>query len=126
LTFLRGNPTSMMIPRWTLRAAALVALITGSAQLSAQGVTTGAIGGTITDPSGAPVQGAQVQIVNKSTGYSVGALSRSNGLYLVQGLESGGPYTVNVRRIGFEPFTQNDVIVSISQTTRVDVKLSSS
>ena len=116
----------MNTPRWTLRIAALLALLGTGTRISAQGVTTGAIGGTITDSQGAPVSGAQVRIVNRATGYTVGALSRANGLYLVQGLEAGGPYTVNVRRIGFEPATRNDIVVSISQTTRVDLSLGTS
>jgi len=101
----------------------LAALAVGTTRLSAQGVTTGAISGTITDPSGKPLEGAQVQIINRSTGFSVGSMSRASGLYLVQGLESGGPYTVRIRRIGFEPQERNNINVSISQTTRVDIQL---
>ncbi|HEY9225049.1 MAG TPA: carboxypeptidase regulatory-like domain-containing protein [Gemmatimonadaceae bacterium] len=113
----------MKIPRWTQRGVALLALLAAAARLPAQGVTTGAVGGTITDQTGAPIAGVQVQVVNKATGYSAGALSRANGAYLVQGLEAGGPYTVSARRIGLEPVSRNDVVVSLSQTTRVDLKL---
>ena len=70
-----------------------------------------------------PVEGAQVQIINRSTGYSSAATTRSNGLYLVAGLEVGGPYTVRVRRLGFQPVERNDIAVSLSQTTRVDIQL---
>lgn len=114
----------MNIPRWMLRTSVFVALLGGAAPLAAaQGVTTGAIGGTITDAQGGPVAEAQVQVVSRSTGFTTGTRSRANGSYLVQGLEAGGPYTVTVRRIGSEPATRNDIVVSISQTTRVDFRL---
>jgi hypothetical protein len=114
----------MNIPRWTLRAVALLATLVGSAtSLAAQGVTTGAITGTVTDPRGGPVEGAQVQVVNTTTGYTASARTRASGLYLVQGLESGGPYTVKIRRIGFEPSERPGIFVSLSQATRVDVQL---
>jgi hypothetical protein len=100
-------------------------MLAGSAaHLLAQGTTTGAVTGTITDPQGQPIVGAQVQIINRQTGYSSAATTRAGGLYFVQGLEVGGPYTVRVRRIGFEPAERHDVVVALSQTTRIDMQLS--
>ena len=93
----------------------------GSATLSAQGVTTGAIAGTVTDAEGAPLVGAQVQIINRSTGFRTGTLTRSTGQYLVQGLEVGGPYTVSFTSIGYQTFERNDVFVRLSAATRVEV-----
>ena len=61
--------------------------------------------------------------MNRSTGYSNAATTRSTGVYFVQGLEVGGPYTVRVRRIGFEPVERTDISVTLSQTTRVDIKM---
>ena len=114
----------MRISRWMQRAAVAFGLAAAlPPTLAAQGVTTGAISGTITDAQGQPVEGAQVQIINRSTGYSVGSITRSTGYYFVQGLESGGPYTVRVRRIGFEPVDRNGISVTLSQTTRVDISL---
>ena len=114
----------MTISRWTLRGVALLAaLFVGASTLSAQGTTTGAISGTVTIDQG-PAEGVQIQIVNTATGYRAGAVTRSNGVYLVQGLEVGGPYTVSARRIGLSPQTKNDIRVNLSQTTRVDFNLS--
>src|SRR5689334_10397750 len=113
-------------PRWVSGvAAALTLALTLSlpTQLAAQGVTTGAIAGTVTDAQGQPVEGAQVQIINRSTGFTAGSTTRATGYYLVQGLETGGPYTVRVRRIGFQPVDRNDIRVNLSQTTRVDIQL---
>lgn len=115
----------MRISRWMQRAAVVLGLAAAlPPTLAAQGVTTGAIGGTVTDEQGQPVDNAQVQVVNRSTGFTVGSLTRSNGGYQVQGLEVGGPYTVRIRRIGFEPVERNGIRVTLSQTSRADFQLS--
>jgi hypothetical protein len=115
---------SMRIPRQLLGAlVALGASLVSAADLAAQGVTTGAITGTVADASGAGIEGAQIQIINVASGTSTGGLTRRNGLYLVQGLEVGGPYTVRVRRIGFEPVERTGIFVSLSAATRVDIAL---
>src|SRR5215213_10243334 len=110
--------------RRTLRHAVLALALFGTpAGLAAQGVTTGAIGGTVTTEQGQAAEGAQITITNRSTGFVASATSRSNGSYLVQGLEVGGPYTVAVRRIGTTAQTRDNVRVGLSQVTRVDFQL---
>jgi hypothetical protein len=104
-------------------AAALVFSMLLAPALRAQGVTTGAITGKVTDASGQPVVLADVRIVNRSTGYATSTRTRDNGLFLVQGLEVGGPYTVTVRAIGQQPYQRDNIDVELSQATRVDVRL---
>ena len=114
----------MRISRRTLAALALVGLaVIPAARLAAQGVTTGAIGGTVTDPAGKIVEAVQIQVVNTQTGFTTGTITRANGTYLVQNLEVGGPYTVRARRIGFEPAERTGVFVGLSQTFKVDLQL---
>jgi outer membrane receptor for ferrienterochelin and colicin len=103
--------------------AAVAVWVCGSASARAQGITTGAISGTVTGSGGVPVEGAQVQISNRSTGFTAGAITRVGGTYYVQGLEVGGPYSVSVRRIGFEPQTRDNITVGLSSTTRTDFSL---
>ncbi len=114
----------MLKTRLFLTVATALALVTGaSARLLAQGVTTGAISGTVTDPSGAPIEGAQIQVRNARTGASAGGITRANGQYSVQGVEPDQGYSVTVRRIGFEPITRDNRSVSLGQTTREDFQL---
>lgn len=103
--------------------AAIAMLVGGSASAVAQGVTTGAIRGTVTGPGGEPIEGAQIQISNRATGFTAGGITRAGGTYFVQGLEVGGPYSVAVRRIGFEPQTRDNVTVGLSSTSRADFDL---
>src|SRR5688500_8184212 len=109
--------------RWLLRLALPALVVFGASALSAQGVTTGAIAGTVTNQQGAAIAEAQVQIINSATGYSAGASTRDNGYFFVQGLEVGGPYTVRVRRIGFQPVERAGIMVTLNRATRVDVQL---
>ncbi|HEY0809183.1 MAG TPA: carboxypeptidase-like regulatory domain-containing protein, partial [Longimicrobiales bacterium] len=111
--------------RWFTRAFLLVCLIgIGTRAALAQGVTTGAISGTVTNAQGEPVSAAQIVIINRRSGYSTGTLTRSTGQYNLQGLEVGGPYTVRVTSIGFEPQERNEIYVRLSAATRVDFSVS--
>ena len=67
----------MTMNRWITTAAAVVVAL-GAAETRAQ-VTTGSIGGRVVGPSGEPLDGVQLQIVNASTGFTAGALTRNDG-----------------------------------------------
>ena len=114
----------MLKTRLFLTVATALTLVTGaSARILAQGVTTGAVTGTVTDPSGAPIEGAQVQLRNSKTGFSAGGISRSNGQYNIQGVEPDASYSLTVRRIGFQPATHDNIRVTLGQATKEDFSL---
>jgi Carboxypeptidase regulatory-like domain len=114
----------MKISRWTLRSAlSFVALLGAANGLQAQ-VSTGGFTGVVTDETGKPMAGAQVQVVNRSTGARAGALTNAAGRYYISALESGGPYTISIRRIGFAQRDTNNLQVSLGETVRVDLSLS--
>src|SRR5688500_11826285 len=62
----------MIKTRLLLTVAAAIALVTGASVATAQGITTGGVTGTVTDPSGAPIEGAQIQVRNAKTGFTAG------------------------------------------------------
>ena len=101
---------------------ALAALLAVTGRASAQ-VTTGAITGVVTDETGQPVESAQIQMINKATGLTRGALTGASGRYVIQGLEVGAQYSVTARRIGFRPKTLDNVVVSLGQTTKADIQI---
>lgn len=110
--------------RLLLTAAAFAACSVFTASVAAaQGVTTGAISGRVTAADGSGLEAAQVTVTNTATGHTANVLSRENGMFTVLGLEVGGPYTVRVRRLGYEPSTREGFMVSLSQTTRADFTL---
>jgi hypothetical protein len=102
--------------------ALLAAMTTGARVASAQGVTTGALRGTVTDSLGNPMEGVQIRATNRATGYTAGAMTRANGTYFIQGLEVGA-YSVQARRLGFEPRNVDNVPVALSQVAVADFRL---
>ncbi|MFN8573383.1 MAG: carboxypeptidase regulatory-like domain-containing protein [Gemmatimonadaceae bacterium] len=116
----------MKLSRVVLGGAALVWAVAAflPRAVTAQGVTTGAVGGVVTGEDGQPLANVQIRVTNRASGASAGALTRENGRYLVPGLEVGGPYEVSARRIGFEPQTRANQYVPLSQVLKLDFVMS--
>ena len=112
----------MNLLRLRVRLGSAAALLLAVAS-SAFAQTTGTIGGRVTDGSGNPIDGAQVQVINRATGGSRGVQSNAEGRYTVLGLEPGSAYAVTFRRIGFSPITKERQIVTLGQNTRLDMQL---
>jgi hypothetical protein len=93
-----------------------------SAPVAAQGITTAAIRGAVRAENGADVDGTPVRVVNLATGYRSDTKVRG-GSYLIQGLETGDPYTVEVRRVGFAPQTRTVSSLNIGDRRDVDFLL---
>src|ERR1700755_3230040 len=84
----------------------------------AQGSQTGGINGVVTDPQGAVVPGATVDIVNEKTGKSERrATTGGDGGYSAT-LLPPGTYRVEVTARNFKKVVVNGVEVRITETTR--------
>jgi hypothetical protein len=101
---------------------AAVALGPLASDLAAQGVTTAAIQGVVRAADGSDVDGARVEVVNDATGFRVDGQVR-HGRFLVQGLEIGGPYTLEVERIGLLPQRIGGVFLRLGEPLRVELIL---
>ena len=114
----------MRFPRHFLASVAIAAFMAGSLPTTteAQGVTTGAIGGKVTDEQGTGIPGVQVSAVNRANGFSSTVTSRADGRYLIPNLDVG-TYDLTFRRIGFDPIRRRDIIVALSQVNPQDVQL---
>jgi hypothetical protein len=88
------------VSRWSSILVALVLFF--SADLSAQGIATTAIRGTARGDDGSDLSGASIRAINTATGVTSKSSVRQ-GRFLLQGLEIGGPYVVEIRQIGFVP-----------------------
>jgi outer membrane receptor protein involved in Fe transport len=108
--------------RFKTSIAAFAVLVMAATTAAAQ-VTTGGIGGSITDESGRPLADVQVHVVNAATGFKFSGTSRANGRYLIPNLEVGSSYTIEVRRIGFAPITRDNIVVTLGETTDQDFTL---
>ncbi|MGH8549048.1 MAG: carboxypeptidase-like regulatory domain-containing protein, partial [Methylococcales bacterium] len=82
------DEASMMRLRWRLKAVfALLLWIIGAGMATplclAQTGSTGALGGTVTDPTGTVVPDVQIKVTNEATGETRTVTSRSDGTYVV-------------------------------------------
>ena len=112
----------MNLFRLTARLGAAAALLLVAAT-TARAQTTGNFGGRVTDASGNPIDGAQIQIVNRNTGAARGGSTGADGRFNVIGLEPGSGYSVTFRRIGFSPVSRDNQVITLGQTTRLDIQL---
>ncbi|MGE0442690.1 MAG: TonB-dependent receptor [Gemmatimonadales bacterium] len=106
----------------TIGAVAL-AFGLGSARLAAQGVTSAAVQGVITREGGQPVEGANIVVINTTTGARQGVSSRANGRYNLENVPPGGPFTIEVRAIGFEMASKTGVMLALGQRYTADFEM---
>src|SRR5215813_13098253 len=105
------------------KSIGLAVLLTFLLTLTAMGqTTTGTLHGTVTDPSGAVVAGATVNLTNPQTGAERVAETNSNGVFDFQTLQPG-KYTVSVEAKGFKRALSPDIIVSVSTAAEVNIPL---
>ncbi len=82
---------------------------------------TGALSGTVLDPSGSVVPDATLQLINSSTGVTLRTESDTRGQYHFNSL-APGPYKLIVQMKGFSQ-TENSLTLETGQTLNFDVKL---
>lgn len=87
----------------------------------AQTMLTGALAGTVTDPSGAEVVGARVTATSEQTGAMSQTVSSSSGGFRFSLLKPG-TYVLTISATGFKS-TSTTVRVSLGQTANQNVKL---
>jgi len=85
-------------------------------------VKSSTITGTVTDPSGAVVPGADVVVINQETNAQVAVQSNASGEYTVPYLPAG-QYSVSVTMQGFQTFRKTGIVMGTGTTVREDVAL---
>ena len=99
----------------------LAVVLLAADRLSAQSTTTGAVFGTVTDPTGAVVSGATATLKSVETGRTSTATTSGNGEYRFSLLQPGR-YSVTVSQSGFTSSTV-PVEVGVGQVSTANVKL---
>lgn len=89
----------------------------------AQGVTTSAVAGRVTDQTGEPLAGVQIVVVNEATGAQRGVLTRTNGRFNLPGLRPGGPYRIEARRIGYTTEAVEGVSLALGESEELGFTL---
>jgi len=96
---------------------AMIASVTLMAQ-----VTTSSMSGKVTDAQGS-LPGATVIATHTPSGSAYATTTNSEGRYTLQGMRVGGPYTVEVRFVGYAPSKYENITLKLGETYRLDFKL---
>src|SRR5277367_6772248 len=83
---------------------------------------TGTITGTVTDPAGAVVPSAPIEVRNAETNIAYPTATTDTGAYTVPRLPPG-PYSITVSATGFKKLTRAGLTVSAGQTLPLDLIL---
>ena len=97
----------------------ILALLTGV--VWAQG--TGEITGLMTDPSGAVISGATIELINSATGEKRTTVSNTAGVYDFPNLPVVGTYTLHTAPKGFKAIKVERIVVSVGAIYTKDLKL---
>jgi|tagenome__1003787_1003787.scaffolds.fasta_scaffold20990097_6 hypothetical protein len=113
-------------PRRGLRNAllalvCLVALLAPLTLIAQTTLSTGSITGTVSDPSGALVNDAKVEVTNVATGQKLGLTSNAAGSFTTGPLQPG-TYKVQVSAKGFNTVIQT-AVVQVGNTSTINAKL---
>lgn len=88
-------------------------------------ITTSSMSGKVTmQGSGEEVIGATVQVVHEPSGTRYNAVSNVDGRFSIQGMRTGGPYTVTVSYIGFQPKSYKSITLQLGENFDLNVEMS--
>ena len=88
-------------------------------------ITTSALSGRVTmQGTDETVIGATVQAVHEPSGTRYAAVTNIDGLFNIQGMRTGGPYSVSVSYIGYQTKTVKGVVLVLGETYNLNVELS--
>jgi hypothetical protein len=82
-----------------------------------------AISGTVRDPNGALVPGAQIVVSNPSKGVSLTLQSSDSGVFNVPALLPAGGYDVTIDKAGFNRYEVKDFELAVGQNLNLDASL---
>jgi Carboxypeptidase regulatory-like domain len=118
-TSARAWPAAFFSSGACLRLVMSLALLPGCAWPQTEVAT---VFGTVTDPSGAVIPGAQVTIGNQSTGLKRDSFTDSTGQYHIAGLPMG-KYSVRVQKEGFQTQVREEITLTSAYSLTMNFSL---
>ena len=99
-------------------------MLTSTLAVMAQ-ITTSALSGKVSiQDTKEEVIGATVVVVHEPSGTRYTAVTNVDGLFSIQGMRTGGPYTVTVSYIGFQTKTLKGITLQLGETYNLPVWIS--
>ena len=106
---------------YAITIVAFIVLLCGTHNVRAQEVTA-TITGTVTDPSGAPIAGADVTAKSVGRGETYSAVTNESGLYRISQLPVGN-YELRIEKQGFQTSLYPAFTLVLNQVGRIDTQL---
>jgi hypothetical protein len=107
------------LPVWLSVIIAVSVLMPVAAMAQAQNAT---LGGTITDPSGSTIPGANVVLTNTVSGTTARVETKEDGTFVFPNLVPI-TYDIRVSAKGFRDFLQRGIVVNLNDSLRVPITL---
>lgn len=82
-------------------------------------VTTSALSGTVLDNDRRPLTGATIIATHLPSGSRYGTAADTDGHFTIQGMRSGGPYTVEISFIGFRTAEISGITLELGNTLSI-------
>lgn len=102
---------------------AAIGLILGVSSAGAQSSVSGSISGTVTDSSGAVIQGASVKLTNTDRGQDIRNEKTNSAGYFTAGSLPLGTYSVTIAAPGFKTETVKGIVLHVADTLTVNRSL---
>src|SRR5882762_8836663 len=78
--------------------------------------------GNVSDPSGAPLYGVQIEVANTATNSSYQSVTNEGGRYSLPNLPVG-TYRLTFHAPRFKTYVRESVTLTVAQVVRVDVQM---
>lgn len=105
---------------YAVTIVALVCLLTGGKSFAQTTLVT--LEGVITDEEGRVLPGATVTVRSMETGYELSSITRSDGSYIVSGIQPG-KYEVEVSLVGFATKIKRGLVFAVGAKLKIDFTL---
>ena len=115
------NRSAVTFSKLSIALAILSFMLVGATWLHSQAIS-GNLTGTVTDASGAVVNGATVEATNSSTGQKETTTTRGNGEYVFTNLPVG-TYRLSISSANFNTATLDNVPVELNRTNNANVRM---
>ena len=103
----------------------IICIINFSILLKAQ-ETTATFSGTVSDERGGIIPGATIQLVHVPTGTIIATQSNKKGIFNLNNLKPGGPYTFTISFVGFREEKAQDLNLQLGNNPELNITLKQS
>ncbi len=100
----------------------LIILAISAASVWAQAVAGGQLHGTVTDPTGASVSGANIEVIQPNSGLRRTAKTGNDGSFVLPNLPVG-PYRFQTTAAGFSTYQQTGIVLRVGEDLLINVAL---